>query len=95
MHIPDSFIPIGQALVYWAVALVFIALSLRWARNEMNEEKIPLVAVLAQDDHGLHGFLALGLSRDADHDRLTDAGMSADHVLHLDRVDLVAAKLDQ
>ncbi len=46
MHIPDSFIPLLQAAVYWLVALVFIALSLRWARAEMREEKVPLVAVL-------------------------------------------------
>jgi cobalt/nickel transport system permease protein len=56
MHIPDSFIPIGQALVYWAIALVFIALSLRWARDEMNEEKIPLVAVLAAGIFALQSF---------------------------------------
>ncbi|MDD1666517.1 MAG: cobalt transporter CbiM, partial [Methanomicrobiales archaeon] len=56
MHIPDSFIPIGQALLYWAIALVFIALSLRWARNEMNEEKIPLVAVLAAGIFALQSF---------------------------------------
>ena len=47
MHIPDAFIPIPQAAAYWAIALVFIALSLRWARNEMKEEKVPLVAILA------------------------------------------------
>jgi cobalt/nickel transport system permease protein len=56
MHIPDSFIPIGQALFYWAVALVFIALSLKWARDEMNEEKIPLVAVLAAGIFALQSF---------------------------------------
>ena len=56
MHIPDSFIPIAQGLVYWAIALVFIALSLRWARNEMNEEKIPLVAVLAAGIFALQSF---------------------------------------
>jgi cobalt/nickel transport system permease protein len=56
MHIPDSFIPIGQALAYWAIALVFIALSLRWARDEMNEEKIPLVAVLAAGIFALQSF---------------------------------------
>jgi len=56
MHIPDSFIPIGQGLVYWAIALVFIALSLRWAKNEMNEEKIPLVAVLAAGIFALQSF---------------------------------------
>jgi cobalt/nickel transport system permease protein len=47
MHIPDAFIPIPQAAVYWIIALIFIALSLRWARNEMRDEKVPLVAVLA------------------------------------------------
>ena len=47
MHIPDAFIPLPQAAVYWIIALVFIALSLRWARNEMKEEKVPLVAILA------------------------------------------------
>ncbi|MDD1697296.1 MAG: energy-coupling factor ABC transporter permease, partial [Methanoregula sp.] len=47
MHIPDGFIPISQAAVYWFIALIFIALSLRWARREMSEEKVPLVAVLA------------------------------------------------
>ena len=47
MHIPDAFIPLPQAAVYWIIALVFIALSLRWARREMSEEKIPLVAILA------------------------------------------------
>lgn len=47
LHIPDNFIPLLQAAVYWVIALVFIALSLRWARAEMREEKVPLVAVLA------------------------------------------------
>ena len=47
MHIPDAFIPMGQALVYWVIALIFIALALRWARRSMGEEKVPLVAVLA------------------------------------------------
>lgn len=47
MHIPDAFLPLNQAAIYWIVAVVFIALSLRWARREMGEEKVPLVAVLA------------------------------------------------
>lgn len=47
MHIPDAFIPLAQGLIYWIIALIFIVLSLRWAKNEMREEEIPLVAVLA------------------------------------------------
>lgn len=47
MHIPDAFIPLPQAALYWIIALIFIALSLRWARRELKDEKVPLVAVLA------------------------------------------------
>ncbi len=58
MHIPDAFIPITQAAVYWVVALVFIALSLRWAKREMSEDKVPLVAVLAA---GIFAIQALNI----------------------------------
>jgi cobalt/nickel transport system permease protein len=58
MHIPDAFIPIGQALVYWVIALVFIVLALRWARRSMGEEKVPLVAVLAA---GIFAIQALNI----------------------------------
>ncbi|HIH02602.1 MAG TPA: cobalt transporter CbiM [Methanoregulaceae archaeon] len=56
MHIPDSFIPIGQAAVYWLIALVFIALALRWVRREMSDEKVPLLAVLAAGVFALQAF---------------------------------------
>jgi len=56
MHIPDAFIPIPQGAIYWIIALVFVALALRWARDEMNEEKLPLVAVLAAGIFALQSF---------------------------------------
>jgi cobalt/nickel transport system permease protein len=56
MHIPDSFMPITQGLVYWAIALVFLALALRWAKNEMSEDRIPLIAVLAAGIFALQSF---------------------------------------
>jgi cobalt/nickel transport system permease protein len=56
MHIPDAFIPIWQGAVYWFIALVFILLALRWAKNEMSEEKIPIVAVLAAGIFALQSF---------------------------------------
>jgi cobalt/nickel transport system permease protein len=56
MHIPDSFIPISQGAVYWLIALVFIAFALRWVKNEMSEEKIPLVAVLSAGIFALQAF---------------------------------------
>jgi cobalt/nickel transport system permease protein len=56
MHIPDAFIPIWQGAIYSIIALVFVALALRWARNEMSEEKIPLIAVLAAGIFALQSF---------------------------------------
>jgi cobalt/nickel transport system permease protein len=56
MHIPDAFIPIWQGAIYWVIALVFVYLSLRWAKNELNEEKLPLVAVLAAGIFALQSF---------------------------------------
>ena len=56
MHIPDAFMPIWQGAIYWIIALVFVALALRWAKNEMTEEKIPMVAVLAAAVFALMSF---------------------------------------
>jgi cobalt/nickel transport system permease protein len=56
MHIPDAFIPITQGAVYWIIALVFLALALRWAKKEMTEDRIPLVAVLAAGIFAVQAF---------------------------------------
>jgi cobalt/nickel transport system permease protein len=56
MHIPDAFMPLPQAAVYWFLAIIFIALALKWARKELNEEKIPLVAVLAAGIFAIQAF---------------------------------------
>jgi cobalt/nickel transport system permease protein len=56
MHIPDAFIPIPQGIIYWIIALFFIALALKWAKNEMSEEKLPMVAVLAAAIFALQSF---------------------------------------
>lgn len=47
MHIPDSFIPPDQALIYWVLALPFIIMSFKWAKNELDEMKVPILAALA------------------------------------------------
>jgi cobalt/nickel transport system permease protein len=65
MHIPDAFIPITQGGIYWIIALVFIALALRWARHEMDEQRLPLIAVLAAGIFALQSFnlpIAMGTS---------------------------------
>jgi len=56
MHIPDGFIPLLQTIIYWIIALVFIALALRWARKELSEEKVPIVAVLAAAIFAIQAF---------------------------------------
>jgi cobalt/nickel transport system permease protein len=56
MHIPDAFVPLPQAAVYWIIALIFIYLSVRWAKNELSEEKIPLIAVLAAGIFAIQAF---------------------------------------
>lgn len=47
MHIPDGYIPLSQAAVYWFIAIIFIGRSIKWAREGMNENLIPLFGVLA------------------------------------------------
>lgn len=56
MHIPDAFMPIYQGAIYWVIALVFVFLAVRWAKNEMSEEKLPLVAVLAAAIFAIQSF---------------------------------------
>jgi len=47
LHILDGLIPFPQYIVYWLLILPPVYLSLRWARQEMDEMKTPLLAVLA------------------------------------------------
>jgi cobalt/nickel transport system permease protein len=47
LHIPDGYIPLSQAAVYWLIAMIFIARAVKWARSDMNENMIPLFGVLA------------------------------------------------
>ena len=46
MHIGDGLIPLGQTIIYWLIALVFIAKSLEWARKDLDEMKVPMLAAL-------------------------------------------------
>ena len=36
-----------QCAIYWVIAVVFISGSIRWARNDLDEMKVPLLAALA------------------------------------------------
>jgi len=47
LHIPDGFIPIAQCIVYYVILIVALYFSIRWARSNVDEKRIPLLAVLA------------------------------------------------
>ena len=47
MHIPDGFIPISQCLIYYVILIVALYFSVKWARSNLDEKRIPLLAVLA------------------------------------------------
>ena len=58
MHIPDSFMPLGQAVVYWLITLPFILMSLNWARKDLDDMKVPILAALAA---GIFAIQALNI----------------------------------
>ncbi|WP_319506394.1 cobalt transporter CbiM [uncultured Methanolobus sp.] len=58
MHIPDSFIPMSQAIIYWLIALPFVFMSLKWARKELDDLKVPILAALAA---GIFAIQALNI----------------------------------
>jgi len=58
LHIPDAYIPLDQAIVYWIIALPFIIISMKWAKNELEEMKVPILAALAA---GIFAIQALNI----------------------------------
>lgn len=47
MHIPDGFIPLWQCAIYYIILIVALYFASRWARQNLDEKRIPLLAVLA------------------------------------------------
>jgi cobalt/nickel transport system permease protein len=47
MHIPDGFIPLSQCAIYYVILIVALYFSLNWARKNLDEKMVPLMAVLA------------------------------------------------
>ena len=47
MHIPDGFIPIARCLIYCVILIVALYFSVKWAKSNLDEKRIPLLAVLA------------------------------------------------
>ena len=58
MHIPDGFIPLLQCVIYGLITAIILILSLRWARKNLDEKMVPLMAVLAA---GIFAIMSLNI----------------------------------
>ena len=47
MHIPDGFIPLWQCAIYYVILIIALYFAGKWARANLDEKRIPLLAVLA------------------------------------------------
>lgn len=47
MHIPDGFLSVPVSVVFWIVSVVVIGYALRRVSRELDERRVPLLAVLA------------------------------------------------
>ncbi|MCR5026135.1 MAG: cobalt transporter CbiM [Methanobrevibacter sp.] len=47
MHIPDGFIPFWQCAIYYVILIIALYFASKWARENLDEKRIPLLAVLA------------------------------------------------
>jgi len=47
MHIPDGFLSTLVSIVFWVIAISFLALALRNVRRELGDRQVPLMGVLA------------------------------------------------
>lgn len=46
MHIGDGLIPLWQSAIYALIVIVVVLLALKWSTKNLDERKIPLLAVL-------------------------------------------------
>ncbi len=47
LHIPDGFLPLGQAAIYYIITIIALYFALNWAKENLDEKRVPLMAVLA------------------------------------------------
>ena len=58
MHIPDGYIPLAQCAIYYVITILALYLSLRWAKKNLDEKMVPLMAVLAA---GIFAIMSLNI----------------------------------
>ncbi len=47
MHIGDGFIPLWQCAIYYVILIIALYFSVKWAKKNLDEKRVPLLAVLA------------------------------------------------
>lgn len=47
MHVPDGFVPLWQCTIYYVILIIALYFAQKWARNNLDEKRVPLMAVLA------------------------------------------------
>lgn len=47
MHIPDGFLSVTVSVIFWILAVIVIAVSLRQVNKELGEREVPVMGVLA------------------------------------------------
>jgi cobalt/nickel transport system permease protein len=47
MHIPDGFLSVPVAVIFWVISIAVIAIALRRVNRELGEREVPLMGVLA------------------------------------------------
>jgi cobalt/nickel transport system permease protein len=58
MHIPDGFIPLWQCGIYYIITIMALYFSLNWAKKNLDEKMVPLMAVLAA---GIFAIMSLNI----------------------------------
>lgn len=56
MHIPDGFISIPLCAILYIIAIIFLYLSVKWSKENLDEKYIPLLAVLAAGIFAIQSF---------------------------------------
>ncbi|RLD08456.1 MAG: cobalamin biosynthesis protein CbiM [Chloroflexota bacterium] len=47
MHIPDGFLSLPVALIFWAIAILLVGIAVRRTRGELGERQIPVMGLMA------------------------------------------------
>jgi len=56
LHIPDGFISIPLCAILYIIAIIFLYLSVKWSKENLDEKYIPLLAVLAAGIFAIQSF---------------------------------------